>query len=485
MSVLVARSARAELYVTVDQAGGGDVTTVTDALALVPPAPLEPTLIEILDSGDYYETVTVSKTTTDLTGITIQAATGASPTIHGQNTYSGAIHITSPYTTIRGLRVVACSCSGGSGIAIAASNVTVEQCTVSGARSPNPGSDPIGGINVGGADAVIRHNVVCDSDSGVRIYDYGGDRAEVRNNLIFGNLYQGIWLYRAVQDNLVFNNTLADNRYEILLGHGGGNYDPGSGNEFFSNVLYADNGGYAFVVDQEGDPMTLPASTVVDYNVCFAEPGYGFPARLDGTTYFTFADWQAASGAEDHGVWGDPLFTDAPNGDFTPGAGSPVVDAGNPLPQYDDVDGTTSDVGAWGGPDPFPFVGPVACGATQPGDDDDDDTVGDDDDDDTVGDDDDDDSAGDDDDSAGDDDDSAGDDDDDTVGDDDDDTVGDDDDDTAGDDDDTGDPGDDDSSVEYDSDQGCECSAARVRPHAAVGLLAVLGATLLVRRRAP
>jgi hypothetical protein len=53
----------------------------------------------------------------------------------------------------------------------------------------------------------------------------------------------------------------------------------------------------------------------------------------------------------------DPLFTDVTddgdltNDDWTLGAGSPSIDAGDPSASYTDTDGTTNDQGAWGGPD--------------------------------------------------------------------------------------------------------------------------------------
>jgi len=38
------------------------------------------------------------------------------------------------------------------------------------------------------------------------------------------------------------------------------------------------------------------------------------------------------------------------NDDFHLQAGSPCIDAGNPIPQLNDVDGTVNDMGAYGGP---------------------------------------------------------------------------------------------------------------------------------------
>ena len=42
----------------------------------------------------------------------------------------------------------------------------------------------------------------------------------------------------------------------------------------------------------------------------------------------------------------DPLFTDADEGDFTLGAGSPCIDSGT----GQDADGSVADMGAYGGP---------------------------------------------------------------------------------------------------------------------------------------
>jgi len=46
----------------------------------------------------------------------------------------------------------------------------------------------------------------------------------------------------------------------------------------------------------------------------------------------------------------DPLFTDADAGDYSTLSGSPLIDAGLPDTVYDDPDGTTNDIGIYGGP---------------------------------------------------------------------------------------------------------------------------------------
>ena len=62
-----------------------------------------------------------------------------------------------------------------------------------------------------------------------------------------------------------------------------------------------------------------------------------------------------ATGA-DGNIDDDPTFTawsdddDYSNDDLSLGSGSPAIDAGSTASVYDDVDGTTNDMGAWGGP---------------------------------------------------------------------------------------------------------------------------------------
>lgn len=62
------------------------------------------------------------------------------------------------------------------------------------------------------------------------------------------------------------------------------------------------------------------------------------------------------------------IFTDANAGDFTALPGSPLIDLGSYRGAAErDADGTLVDVGAYGGPEPFPSAGPVTgCTAGQP-----------------------------------------------------------------------------------------------------------------------
>ena len=42
-------------------------------------------------------------------------------------------------------------------------------------------------------------------------------------------------------------------------------------------------------------------------------------------------------------------FVDMTNGNFSPSANSPLINAGSPLPQYNDRDGSRNDIGMFGG----------------------------------------------------------------------------------------------------------------------------------------
>ena len=74
------------------------------------------------------------------------------------------------------------------------------------------------------------------------------------------------------------------------------------------------------------------------------------PARFVswlGTHYGSLAEYQAALGQELQGISAPPQLVDPAGGDFTPSPGSPLIDAGIPLPGIDDgYAGAAPDIGA-------------------------------------------------------------------------------------------------------------------------------------------
>ncbi len=102
-----------------------------------------------------------------------------------------------------------------------------------------------------------------------------------------------------------------------------------------NSILYGDSSGEGIEVDS-GASYSGVYNTVV-----------GFASNYSNTT-----DLIGVNG----NLGDDPLFTDASddgdynNDDWTLTTGSPAIDAGNPNSAYDDADGTTNDMGTYGGP---------------------------------------------------------------------------------------------------------------------------------------
>ena len=92
----------------------------------------------------------------------------------------------------------------------------------------------------------------------------------------------------------------------------------------------------------EGVLVDVGASFVGTYNDVFD----------NGTDYSGIVDPTGLNG----NISAAPLFVDVTddgdlsNDDWGFASGSPCIDAGDPASAHDDVDGTTNDQGAWGGP---------------------------------------------------------------------------------------------------------------------------------------
>jgi parallel beta-helix repeat protein len=71
----------------------------------------------------------------------------------------------------------------------------------------------------------------------------------------------------------------------------------------------------------------------LDYDCMHTTGAYAY-ARVDGTTYQTFADFQAGTGQEAHGWDLLPDFVDSADGDFRLSPGCPLIDQGDPIPGF-------------------------------------------------------------------------------------------------------------------------------------------------------
>ncbi|MCB9743306.1 MAG: putative metal-binding motif-containing protein [Alphaproteobacteria bacterium] len=114
------------------------------------------------------------------------------------------------------------------------------------------------------------------------------------------------------------------------------------------NELY---GGASTSTNVSNSLLYGTSSNAIAYSAGTTSSSYsGWYNSASGTTYGT--GWSA--GANDIGT--DPRFTsfsddgNINNDNFTLRSTSPAIDAGNPSSAYNDADGTTNDMGAYGGP---------------------------------------------------------------------------------------------------------------------------------------
>lgn len=170
--------------------------------------------------------------------------------------------------------------------------------------------------------ATLRHLVIANN-TGLSL-TLSGDLVELSNSLVYGNeassplhvYFNGTEGSAWVHNNVFANNTHDHHNPEWY------SYTVIRGEVDLQNNVFYGNDGYMYY-----------ESGGFDYNCV-----YGDSAVCDGCT---------GTG----NLISDPKFNDPSAGDFTLNAGfSPLVDAGNPLAGYNDVDGTRNDIGAYGGP---------------------------------------------------------------------------------------------------------------------------------------
>jgi hypothetical protein len=212
-------------------------------------------------------------------------------------------------------------------------------------RANEQGGGYAGGIYVdGGKDILIERNVVSGCDLGIEI---GAENSGiitsgviVRDNAVFANEKVGIVFggFRAsvgrVKNCQFLNNTVYKND---TLGEGLGELwiQFAEDNQVRNNVFYS-TAQNVLVYSENGN-----VNNSLDYNLWYAEAGAGSATFVwQNTEYTGFAAYQAGSGQDAHSAFGNPLFTDAANGDFHVAATSAAVNRGDPafVPGAGEVD---------------------------------------------------------------------------------------------------------------------------------------------------
>ena len=258
----------------VAQQGGGDYTTITNALLAAGPGD-----VIIVEPGVYAEALQLDET------VTLKSESG--PEV----------------TTITGSATLITVLSG--------SNMSViEGFTLTGSN----GNGVYSSSGSGGSAKIINCRIY--NISGSSIY-FENHPAHVLNCLIHDNLYHGIYFKENNADGIIANNTVFDNGQNgIYLNNGA---DP----DVYNNIAY-NNNWRGIDVDDGTDGNII-------YNNAYGN-STNYQGFNIGPTNLSF----------------DPLFVGYPDDLHLLHPLSPCIDTGRPEPEYNDPNGTRSDMGVYG-----------------------------------------------------------------------------------------------------------------------------------------
>ncbi len=223
----------------------------------------------------------------------------------------------------------------------------------------------------GGSDIVIERNVVTESDIGLEVgAEHAGIEARsvtVRDNVLYANDKAGLAFGGYASSvgrtrNCAFtNNTVAGND-TLATGFGELWVQYAEDNVVRSNLFVAPAGGR--LLDSDAGNV----GNDLDYNLWWT-PGGAVSFVWNGAEYSNFAAFVAATGADAHSQFADPLFVDVARADFHVTPSSPAINAGDPA--YVAADGETDIDGAprVSGPRVDAGADEVTCGdgVTNPG----------------------------------------------------------------------------------------------------------------------
>jgi hypothetical protein len=151
----------------------------------------------------------------------------------------------------------------------------------------------------------------------------GGGHAFIRHNIVAGNTAAatgaGIYVTALVGGEILGNS---------VDGNSGGS---GAGGMLISSSPVDVQGN--IVTNSTGDGVVVSGAVAsFDYNLVWNSSGSDYNGVSPGTGALS----------------ADPLFADAPGGDYHLALHSPAIDTGHPDPAYDDPDGSRADMGRYG-----------------------------------------------------------------------------------------------------------------------------------------
>lgn len=230
---------------------------------------------------------------------------------------------------------------------------TVFDARMEGFKIIGSGTGPsLAGVFITGGNVQFSRNWIFGNINGVRIQS--GSSALLRNNLIEGNgstsdpylnygivslsstpliannlviHTRGAGLYFAWPDSTgaqVVNNTIADNNDDGIWCYSGANVT------IKNNIVTRNNTGIS---------ASSGAAPLISFNDVFDNNWLNYNPQSGGA---------AAPGPGD--ISADPLFDTSSAPPYSLSFASPCINAGDPNPLYNDIDGTRNDMGAFGGP---------------------------------------------------------------------------------------------------------------------------------------
>lgn len=272
---------------------------------LVSPLYAQTIIVDQQGGGDY---LTISEGVSAASaGATVLVMPGVYPesiTLNVEITLQGY----DPYTTMIYSGVTAITCQAGSGQAI------IKGFDIwSGDK----------GISVqNGSSVIIENNIIHNCSDGI----FSDCVCTIRNNIIKNCSGNGILLWYDNADAIIVNNIIHDCAIcGINMDEPPGNSDPDP--TVINNIVFQNDRG--IVVWDNG-----PSQGIFAYNDVWNN---------------SIGNWINITPGPGN-ISEDPLFVDFDSGNYHLQTGSPCIDSGQPGTAYQDPNGTTSDMGIFGGP---------------------------------------------------------------------------------------------------------------------------------------
>ncbi len=196
----------------------------------------------------------------------------------------------------------------------------------------------------GGNDIVIENNTVSECDLGIEI---GAENSgvitsgiTVRNNIVYANdktgiVFGGYDVSTGRVKNCDFTGNTCFQNDALKVGNGELWIQYAEDNTIRNNIFYA-NDQNLLLLSSTGNINNL-----LDYNLWYTDSGSGSALFIwNGTSYTGFSSYQSGTGQDEHSMFSNPDFINAPAADFHISGASPAIDLGDPsfIPAQEEQD---------------------------------------------------------------------------------------------------------------------------------------------------